>query len=566
MTDADALLHQPADASVQRDRYGRYLITPADGGKPVAHTRATTIASTLSDKLGLQQWALRMAAIGLTRRPDLFARVAATPADDKQALNRLVDEAKEAAAASAGANVGTALHSFTERLDRGEDVVVPEPWCHDVTAYRAALDAAGARIVDGMIERIVVLPDLGVAGMFDRLVLLEGRELPLVADLKSGGYLDWPEIVIQQALYANAATIYDPATRTHVAMPAVDRDEALIIHLPAGKATCELHLIDIAAGWEAVQQAMWVREWRKRKGLARPLTTGAAGATTREGVGASPGAPTPAAPAAPIVEANAGLRLRAGTALEQLAGRSLPAPWPEGIARFRDGGPATWPEVKAVESWVQALEARLGLPFVDALPIDPLADPPLDTFAEVKRAMNERLAALPEDIRNAVRCELTEAGLVPLPQFDDDARLRVNAVLGNAEAEAGKRRGFVASLLQSYDDELVGVLVAGAGRGRALADLRVDDVERLESLVAAIERCLVALTWDEAGAATLMVTDAAEAALLEHHGGRQPALREAQRLAGIHDLAKPRSFVATTEDPVLVALTVGAPAPSGEAA
>ena len=60
-------------SAAQFDRYGRYLIPPADGGKPVAHTRATTWASTNDDQHNLTRWKLRTAALGLSRRSDLLA-------------------------------------------------------------------------------------------------------------------------------------------------------------------------------------------------------------------------------------------------------------------------------------------------------------------------------------------------------------------------------------------------------------------------------------------------------------------------------------------------------------
>jgi hypothetical protein len=57
---------------IERDRYGRPLIIPESGGKPVAYTRATTIANSLDDGTALTAWKMRMAAIGLTVRNDLL--------------------------------------------------------------------------------------------------------------------------------------------------------------------------------------------------------------------------------------------------------------------------------------------------------------------------------------------------------------------------------------------------------------------------------------------------------------------------------------------------------------
>ena len=52
-------------------------------------------------------------------------------------------------------------------------------------------------------------------------------------------------------------------------MPPVRQDRALIIHLPAGQARCDLHWIDITAGWDAAHLAAAARTWRSRRDLAQ---------------------------------------------------------------------------------------------------------------------------------------------------------------------------------------------------------------------------------------------------------------------------------------------------------
>ena len=247
------------------DQYGRYLIVPDGEKKPVAHTRVTTFAATLDDRYGLEKWGLRMSALGFAARQDLYARLCSTRPDDKHALDKLCAEAKEAAAASAGANMGTALHSMCERIDLGEDVTFPAPFDADVKAYHQALADHDVRIIPDYVERYVCLPDLMLGGKLDRIVDF-GRQ-PKIADLKTGGTLDysWCAIAVQLACYANAATLYDGKTKTHTPMPDVDKDVALVIHLPAGTGRCDLYWVDIAKGWEAAQHAKWVRDWRKCK-------------------------------------------------------------------------------------------------------------------------------------------------------------------------------------------------------------------------------------------------------------------------------------------------------------
>lgn len=339
--------------TVQRDRWGRYLIPDPITGKSRAWTRATTVASTLSDKFGLQQWAQRMTARGLVLRPDLFALLAACDPDDKKKLNGLVDDAKEAAAASSGANLGTALHSFTEQLDLGHVVNAPAPWDADLAAYKRTLERAGVRIDPAYVENIVTLPDFGVAGTFDRLVDYDGHLA--VADLKTGSFLDWHEISIQLALYAHAATIYDPATNTHTPMPAVDMHRALVIHLPAGQAKCELWWVNILEGWEAAQEAMRVREWRTRKNLATKL---------------DPGAPRlVAVDTSNLLEQQAAwLRGRVERIVVTLNGAPLPAPWPTTTPTFKQGGPTDLAQCDDLDRWCWDIETRLGIQFPDKAP------------------------------------------------------------------------------------------------------------------------------------------------------------------------------------------------------
>jgi hypothetical protein len=270
MTDLLASLDtpQPGELDWRRDRWGRPLVRPEGGGKPVAYTRPTTLAKAISDMEGLSKWRVRMAAKGLAMRKDLLAMVASHH-DDKRELDRLCEEAQEAASASEGRNLGTALHRFTERLDRGEEVAAPAPWDADLDAYAMTLNGAGIVRFRSWVEVPLVCDAVKAAGTADRLVMHDGRHY--IADIKTGGYLAWGDYAMQLAIYANSVP-YDLANDVRLAWPGdVDLERALIVHLPAGTGTCDLYWIDIAAGWRAVKAALWVREWRKRNDLAVKL-------------------------------------------------------------------------------------------------------------------------------------------------------------------------------------------------------------------------------------------------------------------------------------------------------
>lgn len=261
------------------DQWGRYRLPDPATGEIKSWTRASTIARTLADEYNLTLWKLRMVAKGIAIRPDLIAGAAAAdPNEDKSTLNNLAKQAMDAAEAGAGANFGTAFHSFAERVDRGEQLDAlraPSPLDVDLKAY---LDCRRKHQLGIMhLERIVVVPELGIAGRFDRIVQQppgQSKAEPLaIMDLKSAKSVDWSwlEILIQQAIYAHATYMYDLVTKSYEPMPVVDLNRGLILHAPIGKASPLLYAIPLAKGWEWVQLAMRVREARneaKRKGFA----------------------------------------------------------------------------------------------------------------------------------------------------------------------------------------------------------------------------------------------------------------------------------------------------------
>lgn len=246
---------------IPRDRFGRPLIVPPGGGKPVAYTRVTTYVGALEDRYNLGQWEMRMVALGLSRRPDLVLAAASMTAEDKDELNKVTAAAKEVAAAGAAANIGTALHKLTERLDRGEDVgEVPDAYRGDLDAYMRAM--APLKVLE--VERFTVLDSLRIAGTPDLVVEYDGQRF--IADKKTGS-LDYGQlkIAMQLAVYAQSLG-YSAETGERFPLH-VDTERAIVIHLPAGAGRCELKWVNIARGWDAVQVAKDVREWRAVKGL-----------------------------------------------------------------------------------------------------------------------------------------------------------------------------------------------------------------------------------------------------------------------------------------------------------
>lgn len=251
---------------IPRDRWSRPLIHPPSGGKRVPYTRCTTFVDCLDDKYNLQQWEKRMVALGLADRPDLLLAVAAHR-QDKKAINRITDQAKEAAAAGAASTTGTAEHVLTERIDRGLPLgVIPAAYQPDLEAYRQA--TACLQMVE--IEQFSVLDELEIGGTPDRVVYFLDRHR--IADVKTGSIVySGLKICMQLAVYAHSIP-YDPASETRLPRGyEMDLERALVIHLPAGQGECTLYWADIATGWEAVQVAAEVRRLRARKGWFTPV-------------------------------------------------------------------------------------------------------------------------------------------------------------------------------------------------------------------------------------------------------------------------------------------------------
>jgi len=268
-----------APGAVKRDRFKRYLLPDPVTGKEKAWTRATTVARTLADEYHLTLWKMRQVAKGMALRPDLVAGAAAAdPESDKSTLNEIAEKAMERAGSSSGATMGTALHNFTHRLDRGEafgSLGAPPPLDADLREYQATLKRHRLKVDRRYVERIVVLPDLGIAGQFDRLYGQPPGETKAkpraVGDLKTAkpddngalSSLSMFEIAIQLAIYANAPLIWDPATQSYEPMPAdVCKDRGLVLHLPVGKAHGQLYGVNLIDGWVWAQLAVQVRAAR----------------------------------------------------------------------------------------------------------------------------------------------------------------------------------------------------------------------------------------------------------------------------------------------------------------
>lgn len=301
LTDPDAF-GQDEHLDFKRDRWGRPNIMQPNG-KRIGYTRSSSAAKTIEDTFNLELWARRNVAYGLAHDASLVARVLAIGGDpstwaktDKDAVNNIVEAAASVAKAHKAADIGTAVHRLTERLDRGETGVVGGPYQADLDAYTAALGTAGHTIDTSFVECRLVNDDLRMAGTADRILqTADGRWL--IADIKTSASVDYGGLgwAAQLASYAGGV-LYEVVAEERVDTPPLDQQVGLIIHLPAGQGVCTIYEIDLEGGLKAARLANEIREVRKAsKKWISPTTTAAASMiVVPEVVPAAPSVPPPA--------------------------------------------------------------------------------------------------------------------------------------------------------------------------------------------------------------------------------------------------------------------------------
>lgn len=298
------------DAEQPRDRWGRPIIQPADGGKAVGYRRTTTFIDVLDDKSALSDWGRRVVVTGVAAdainqreketelEKTLIARavranekLAATAekankqlakgkidedkhaeihdgAEDlhKKEMNSIIEDAFEAGDGFVKAATGTRIHKLTEYIDRKEPLPddVTESERRDLRAYEAAKVALNIEIID--VEQFVVIDELNVGGTLDRRLRYDspklGRRVTAIGDVKTGR-VDFGagKMTRQLAIYARGEE-YDWRKPTERKKFRTNKEVALIFHLPAGKGVCEVYEIDIKHGWEGALLCKRIFEYR----------------------------------------------------------------------------------------------------------------------------------------------------------------------------------------------------------------------------------------------------------------------------------------------------------------
>jgi hypothetical protein len=319
----------------------------------------------LDDSSSLADWKTRMAITGIVQRADLLAQ-ASTSLDDRSKLNKIANDAIEAAGAYSRAGIGTALHSLTQQLDLGMKPQILQGLQADIETYVASIAAWDFGMRKEWIEVLLINDEFEYAGTADRIVTTRDGKI-CIFDLKTGTDLSYSygSISVQLAMYANADFIYDWKTGERTELPAgLDKKEGIICHLPAGEATCKFYTVDLEAGWEAAKMSFATRDWRKRKDLFKPYKF----SDEKQGEVVPVVNPIPQddipAPSNELAIRQGWVKARIAN-LSPTAQNMLKVTWPEGCPKLVECDNSQLDKLIAA---IQVVEAEHDIPFFDADP------------------------------------------------------------------------------------------------------------------------------------------------------------------------------------------------------
>lgn len=295
---ADELFSQPPGRpQEERDQWKRRLIEHPYTGEKVPWTAVTTFIGALKDSEGLLKWTGRMIVTGLGRDEALWVRAAGTEPGDTKSLDQIAEDAKRAAGAFAGANRGTAMHGFQDRVDKGVEVNVPTAYVNDIEAYRAEMARQGLDPDDRFSERFVLIPQYQLIGRIDGawwrnsgIPGVDPKELYLGDRKTKQSKKSWYEEAAQLGIYSLATHFYDPETNTTEPITDVlgdpkhgeesarvelgrpwNMNAGVIIHAPVGSGLCQVMWANLNLGRQVAAVAHALRVLRSKNDYVRPM-------------------------------------------------------------------------------------------------------------------------------------------------------------------------------------------------------------------------------------------------------------------------------------------------------
>ncbi len=528
---------------IDRDRWGRPLVpNPMPDGDPVWHHRASGIGNQIADMFNIQQWQKRMLIVGATKRQDLLALAdTLDPYDkgDKQKLNRIATEMQEAAGSKDRANIGTALHSYTEQIDAGAKVEPLPQFVDDLNAYTACLVKHRIEIDPQWMERFVVWPDKRIAGSADRYAMWNGRMV--VVDLKTGKSDPAAFSMISQATqlasYANATHAWDGETADP--LPEIDTEVGLILWLPAGEGRAELIEVDLTEGARLVDLALDVYWSRKNKALGRTLPDPRTGqvetAAERGGGGLATAEVPPEAVTRPPISQLVD-RLNILIEFTGCTRADVGASWPQGAPGLLADG-HTDDTLARIDHMIDRLEWDHHLTQPEQADVDQsiarMRALPTDLLAGIGQ-LNKKLET---PVPNPTIGTVTVAQLETLNEWID-----------GAEIEGQNRLAQLVNHMSPLSETDADAIIAYATETRDLPipTATSDNLAELDNLEA--ERVMALAELHEAGVDDLV------AHLVDVTGSKSKALTAGKQMAALHELPAPRSTAEIAEDRLLVAL------------
>jgi hypothetical protein len=356
---------------------------PENPDKTLRYSRPSSYAKCLDDEEALVNWRIWKAMEGVARSPALQTQVVATHNEDRTEKKMLRERAMDKGAANERADQGTGLHAMTVRAEDTTDVDFnpPEQFTNDLDAYRDALATYG--LVSEMTEVHMVNDEFRAAGTADRIFRTTRRlrapsglwieEGDLIAgDLKTGSKLDFsmPGYAVQLALYAHGK-LYDIHTERRLATPPIHQDWGVLIHLPVGKARCDVLWVDLEIGQFGAWLAKEVKEWRRK---------------WKNGTHDCPAALAPTTPVEALIEAFPNAEVGPEVSLGDMAAycqarittigqyeqakTTLIARWPEGLPTPRKGI-ESFEQINTLLTLLDRVEAEYSIPFLHPDPRTP---------------------------------------------------------------------------------------------------------------------------------------------------------------------------------------------------
>jgi hypothetical protein len=287
------------NSAIRKTRTGKW--------KRVMYGRPSNFGMQIESAINLQRWSERMTLIGSRLVDTDISKLDPEVDDDRQVLDQVVIDAKDAAGAFLAARRGTAVHLITANIDKDEEsaLSIIEGERYGITpAVADALIACWDQLRTATkmrvlcVEQTVVEDRWRLAGTLDRVVelgddlhfggIVVPRGTNSVLDVKTGklrvdhdGHPQfWQSYCVQVTAYARSVPYIisetDPYGEHRDVWPfELSVEHGLLLHLDVaralteGTATARLFHVDLVAGAMAGNLCRAARDWKSRRGIFR---------------------------------------------------------------------------------------------------------------------------------------------------------------------------------------------------------------------------------------------------------------------------------------------------------